>query len=244
MSLNTTLDGLLGRRVILEQPADGFRVAIDTVLLAAAHPAKRGDKILDLGCGAGGAMLCLTCRVPGLQGLGIEIQPPLLELALKNILRNSFATGLRAEIGDARNLGIDEKFDSVICNPPFHDKERHDVSEIEEIKKAKNDEPGDFDLWLESAHRALKPGGQFTLIYRADRLKSLEPKIKELFPAYHTKLIYTKAEAPAKRLLLRGSKSRETPLETVSKPLILHRKDGRYTDEAENILRNMGRVDF
>ena len=36
----TTLDGLLDGRVRLSQPTDGYRVAMDAVMLAAAVPAR------------------------------------------------------------------------------------------------------------------------------------------------------------------------------------------------------------
>ena len=60
----TTVDHLLNGRVALEQPRDGYRVAIDPVFLAAAVPAKSGNKILELGVGTGAAALCLLARIP------------------------------------------------------------------------------------------------------------------------------------------------------------------------------------
>ena len=102
--MNTTLDGLLDRRVTLEQPAEGYRVAVDTVLLAAAVPIETGQKALDLGCGVGGAMLCLACRVPGITITGIEIQDELTQLCRANIARNTFATGLDVVQGDVARL--------------------------------------------------------------------------------------------------------------------------------------------
>jgi hypothetical protein len=59
-----TEDRLLGGRIRLNQPAAGYRVAIDPVFLAAAVPAEPHQLVLDVGCGAGGAMLCLAARVP------------------------------------------------------------------------------------------------------------------------------------------------------------------------------------
>ena len=57
-----TEDRLLGGRIRLKQPAAGYRVAIDPVFLAAAVPAEPHQLVLDVGCGAGAAMLCVAAR--------------------------------------------------------------------------------------------------------------------------------------------------------------------------------------
>jgi len=58
----TTEDRLLNGRVRLRQSADGYRAAIDPVFLAAAVPPGGPCSVLDLGCGAGAATLCLLAR--------------------------------------------------------------------------------------------------------------------------------------------------------------------------------------
>jgi len=55
--LDVTHDHLLGARVAVTQPADGFRVGTDAVLLNAAVLENRG-RLLDLGTGVGGVELC------------------------------------------------------------------------------------------------------------------------------------------------------------------------------------------
>jgi len=55
-----TEDRLLGGRIQLRQPVDGYRAAIDPVFLAASVPAEPHQLILDVGCGQGAAMFCLA----------------------------------------------------------------------------------------------------------------------------------------------------------------------------------------
>ena len=75
MDLETTEDALLGGRVRLLQLRRGYRVAVDSVLLAASVEASAGARILDLGCGTGAVALCLAARVPGVTVVGLELQP-------------------------------------------------------------------------------------------------------------------------------------------------------------------------
>ena len=51
-------DAFLGGRITVWQPRTGFRSGMDAVFLAAAVPARAGDTVLDLGCGAGAAARC------------------------------------------------------------------------------------------------------------------------------------------------------------------------------------------
>ena len=113
-------DAFLGGRLVLRQPARGYRAGADAVMLAAACPAEQGQRVLELGCGAGVALFCLGARVPGLDLTGLERQPALAELAR----HNAAATGIAARIvaGDLAGMppGLRaEAFDHVIANPPF-----------------------------------------------------------------------------------------------------------------------------
>ena len=89
--LAITEDKLLGGRVLLRQPADGYRVAIDPIFLAAAVPAAPGELVLDVGAGVGAAALCLAWREPNCLIRGIEIQHALVRLASENAVLNGSA---------------------------------------------------------------------------------------------------------------------------------------------------------
>ncbi len=50
-----------------------------------------GDHVLEAGCGAGAASLCLLARVPGAKVTGVEIDPDLAALARDNAAANGFS---------------------------------------------------------------------------------------------------------------------------------------------------------
>ena len=117
----TTEGHLLGGRVRFTQPATGYRVAIDPVLLAAAVPAAAGETVLDAGSGSGAASLCLAVRVRQCQVVGLELQRSLQRIARDNVEHNQLERRVEMIIGD---LGqppprlVGRAFDHVMTNPP------------------------------------------------------------------------------------------------------------------------------
>ncbi|MEM6905529.1 MAG: methyltransferase, partial [Pseudomonadota bacterium] len=113
-------DRFLDGSVRLLQPLSGYRAATDPVLLAAAIPAWAGEAVLDLGCGAGAASLCLASRVE-VSLSGVEIQPGYLELAAANAQANGVEIDLHEGDVAAMPAGLKAlSFDQVMLNPPYH----------------------------------------------------------------------------------------------------------------------------
>jgi tRNA1(Val) A37 N6-methylase TrmN6 len=67
-------DFLLGGSVVLKQPVDGYRAAVDAVLLAASVSinSRRDEKILDVGAAVGTAGLCVARRLETAKVTGVE----------------------------------------------------------------------------------------------------------------------------------------------------------------------------
>ena len=82
----TTTDTLLGGRVQLVKPAEGYRVAIDPVLLAAAVDVPAQSKVLDVGCGTGAALFCLLARLQIVSGVGFEQHKPFAGFARRSFI--------------------------------------------------------------------------------------------------------------------------------------------------------------
>src|ERR1700744_43554 len=91
-----TEDRLLDGRVVLRQPAEGFRAAIDPVMLAAPVAAEPGQSVLDIGTGSGAVALCLAWRLAQIRVTGLEIQRDLVRLASENAALNGFEGRVQA----------------------------------------------------------------------------------------------------------------------------------------------------
>ncbi|MDD3182420.1 MAG: methyltransferase [Alphaproteobacteria bacterium] len=244
--METTVDTLLGGRFEVEQPAKGYRIAVDTLLLASAIPAQPGQKVGELGCGVGGVMLALATRLPDVVISGFELQQPMVALCASNIRRNHFEERLSVVEGDIVTLppefiGV---FDHVMMNPPYHDHKSHSVSAntSKRLAHAESDD-ADLSVWIKQAAQCLKPGGIMSLIHRGDRLDEIIGIAQLYFGDIVVKPIISKEAAPAKRVIVRASKKEEGGVERLP-PFILYGDDGRYSQQAEAILRGAEELPF
>jgi tRNA1(Val) A37 N6-methylase TrmN6 len=227
---------VLNRRVRLLQPARGFRTSLDSVMLAAACKAETAENILDLGCGVGGAGFCVLHRVPGARLTGIDIQDDHIDLARSNIALNQMENRARFECMDIRD-DIGERFDHVICNPPYMEAGTHTPSPSERKAMAHGHGETILQDWLDAGFRALKSGGSFTIIHRADQADKIILGLGRRFGAVEIIPLWPRQGEQAKRLVIRAIKDRKSPA-TLHAGLVLHKADGGYTEDTENILRN------
>lgn len=236
-------DKFLCGKLHLWQPLKGYRAATDPVLLASACPAEAGQSVLDLGCGAGAAALCLGWRVPGLRLAGLELQPDYADLARRNATRNGIA--LDVAEGDLRNMPRDLRrdFDHVICNPPYYPP-GGTPSPVASRALAMQVEAVPLGDWLAVAARRLRPGGWLTMIAGADALPDLLSALGTLGSASVLPLAPREGRA-ARRVILRARKGGRTPFRLLA-PFVIHHgasHDGdreSYTPAANEILRMGG----
>ncbi len=232
-------DGLLGGRVRLRQPLAGYRAAIDPVFLAAAVPAVPGESLLDLGCGAGAASLCLLARVPGTRVTGLEIQAELVRLAGENGRENGWAARFLPLAGDVARPPprlAPGSFHHLLCNPPQMVAARARPAADPGRDLANREGAARLGDWVGTALAMVRPKGTVTFIHRADRLDDLLSAFSGRAGELVVFPLWPGADKPAKRVLVRARKGAATPLR-LAPGLILHRADGSFTPAAEAVLR-------
>ncbi len=239
-------DGLLDGRVRLRQPLAGYRAAIDPVFLAAAVPAGPDESLLDLGCGAGAAALCLLARVPGTRVTGLEIQAELVRLAGENGHENGWSARFLPLTGDVARPPprlAPGSFHHVLCNPPQLAAGRALPTADPARDLANREGAVPLGDWVATALAMVRSQGTVTFIHRADRLDDLLSAFSGRAGELVVFPLWPGAGKPAKRVILRARKDAATPLR-LSPGLVLHQADGGFTPAAETILREAAALDL
>lgn len=100
-----------------------------------------GDRVLDLGCGAGVLSLAAAFRAPDVHLLAMDANTRAIECTEHNAALNGVET-LATKLNASAQIDEEGTYDVVLANPPYYSSFR--ISEI----------------FLKGARRALKPGGK------------------------------------------------------------------------------------
>ncbi|HQR91458.1 MAG TPA: methyltransferase, partial [Caulobacter sp.] len=208
-------------------------------LLAAACDAGPGERVIEAGCGVGGALLSAAARRPDSRFHGVERDPQAAELARGNAALNDMANRVEITTGDieagfrALDLPV---FDAAISNPPFFD----DPGALRAPAPAKTGAwmaDGGLAAWSGFLLKAVREGGTITIIHRADRLADILALLAPKAGSFRIRPVQPFADAPAKRVIVRAIKTGKAPL-VLLPALVLHERDGgQHSAAAEAILR-------
>ncbi|RJE80454.1 tRNA1(Val) (adenine(37)-N6)-methyltransferase [Paracoccus sp. JM45] len=231
------IDDFLGGRLRIAQPVRGYRAGADAVMLAAACPAQAGKTVLELGCGAGVASLCLGWRVQDLAITGLERHECYARLARENATFNRIA--MQVVTGDLASLPAPLRgasFDHVIMNPPYFlaGKLAPDAGRADARTEATP-----LDLWIDTGLRRLKTGGWLTIIQRADRLDNVMGALAGRAGGITVLPIAARHGREAGRVILSARKGARAPFRLLA-PFILHDAMHHQSNAQDMTLRARG----
>jgi tRNA1Val (adenine37-N6)-methyltransferase len=234
--LDETLDDLTIGGLKIIQAKSGYRFSLDPVLLNGFISGIRNCSVLDLGTGNGIIPLLLSARKKALSITGVEVQPEMAERAGRTIQMNGLQASVTIVQGDIRDLPCDgleaAAFDVVTANPPYRETGTGRVAVDDERGMARHELAGGLDAFLRAAGAMLKSGGNFYVVYLAERLAelltgmasfNLEPK--------RLRFVHPRVGQPARLVLVQGRK-KGRPGMKVEPPLVVYQGEGRdYTEE-------------
>jgi tRNA1(Val) A37 N6-methylase TrmN6 len=216
-----TEDVLFDGKLRLLQPAEGYRVNVDALLLAAFAAAPRPAKLgIDLGAGVGAVGLALHFAGAVERLALVEREPELVELARENLARAGAP-------GDVHRIDVlcerlpralEQRADLVVCNPPYFAdgavrRQKHPLT--------RNARTGPLEPFVHTAARALRgtraravfayPAPSLGELFRAASLAGLVAK--------RLRLVHATASATARLALVELRRAKPGGL-VVEPPLV------------------------
>lgn len=225
-----TQDAFLGGRVMLWQPKNGYRAGVDPVLLAATVQAQAGQTVLELGCGAGAAILCLGARVADLALTGVERDAGYAALAARN-----GGDALEVVTADLTDMPLhlrNRQFDHVLSNPPYFDRAASRPSQ-DPAREVAQGEGTPLEQWLKIAGKRLKPKGFLHVIHRAERLPDLIHALGQDIGSVEVLPIAARKGRAADRVILRARKNGRAAFR-LHPPLVMHQGERHESDHIKD----------
>lgn len=225
-----------GYRII--QNPGRFCFGMDAVLLSSFAKVKRGERVLDLGCGNGVIPLLLEAKTEGEKFFGLEIQEESADLARRSVALNGLESKIEIVTGDMKeavNIFGAASFHVITMNPPYMTG-NHGLVNPEDAKAiARHEITCSLEEMISQASKVLKSKGRFYMVHRPFRLA----EIMSLMVKYHLepkrmRLVYPYVDKEPNMVLIEGLKGGNSRI-TVEPPLIVYEKPGVYTEELKRM---------
>ena len=199
----TTHDSLYGGAIGLRQPAQGYRVNIDALLLAAfAAQARTAKFAVDLGAGVGSVALGLHHLGGAKQFALIDREASLLALADGNASQAQMPSrSFCCDLSQGLPSELRQSADLVVSNPPFFDRNHARPSPNAARTSARF---GELSPFLEAAAAAIEGArARVCFIYPARELtRFLATAERAKLVPKRLRLVHADASRPARLALL------------------------------------------
>jgi tRNA1Val (adenine37-N6)-methyltransferase len=222
------------KEFMIHQDRCAMKVTTDACVFGAWVVSKIIDpkRILDIGAGTGLLSLMLAQKTPAFID-AVEVEDQAFLQMKENIENSRFNKNIRPLHADIKYHQINELYDLIISNPPFHQEQL--MAESKEINLARHQEGLIFsDLLMIAKKSVLEKGSVFILMpyYREKECCNLVAQLggtmKRIARVSHSCL-----HSPFRVMF-------EIVFEhtnTIEEEIIIHQKDGRYTETFTQLLR-------
>ncbi|HVU02720.1 MAG TPA: methyltransferase [Polyangiaceae bacterium] len=228
-------DSLFGGSVALLQPARGYRVNVDALVLGrfAAELRPEARHLVDLGAGVGAVTLAFSRFGRARRMTLVDRDAPLLALAAENLSRAALdGAVVCADLSRALPAALAGSADVVVSNPPYFT-EGPSASPSAERRRAR---AGALPPFLGATKRLLGRRARAFFVYPAERLPELlESAAAAGLVAKRLRFVHAFAASPARVVLAELRAARPGGLEILP-PLVEWAARGVRTPELAAIV--------
>lgn len=209
-----------------------FRVGTDAVLLGAISSVKKAVNILEVGSGSGIISLMLAQRNKSANILTLDIDKNAAELSDLNFKNSPFSARLSTRNIDFKELSLSDKFDLIICNPPYFEV----TPQTEKDKVARQKTHLNFYDLISNASKVLSKKGIFSVIIPAESGEEFEKlAFENSLYLYKKVIIFGRENIKPKRLILEFKKDK---ISAEISEFIIEKSPRNFSDEYLEITKD------
>lgn len=234
---NERVDDLITNRLKIIQSTEVFSFSMDAVLLARFGNIPQRGKMMDLCTGNGVIPLLLSTRTQA-QIDGLEIQPRLADMAIRNVELNGLGRRLNMKQGDLRQISDMAEigvYDYITVNPPYLPPHAGDQNMNPHVAAARHEIYCTLEEVITACTQLLKAKGRVAMVHRPARLADImELMRKARLEPKKIRFVHPKLQAEANMVLIEASKYGRPEVRMLP-PLVVYQSNQQYTDELRSI---------
>jgi len=210
------------------------KVGTDSVLLGSSLILDVSCKrILDIGTGTGVISLMIAQRYKSASIYGIDIDSTTVQLCEENFIKSLWLDRLKAIEADIIDYNPYERFDHIVCNPPFFSSGI--LPKSESRQRIRHTINLSFEQLFKSVDRLLKPKGNFSLII-PDSIGKKILRIAADFSLYPFKITYFRDQKKKARIRQIISFSRIRLVQVNEEDIYIYEKDRTFSKKLTELL--------
>lgn len=228
------IDDLQFKGLKIIQNSQKFCFGTDAVLLSHFAGIKKGDRVVDLGTGTGIIPILLAGRMADASIHGVEIQPDMVEMAMRSVKLNNLDSRIEIIHGDIKEAPVmlgKGQYTLVVSNPPYKKTGSGIINPHDAKAIARHEILCTLEDILSVAAKLLVIGGRFAMIHQTDRLMDILMGMREqrLEPK-RIRLIHPQLNKAPNLVLIEATLHGKPHLQWLP-PLFIYNENGLYTNE-------------
>lgn len=223
------------KKFSLSHSKSALKIGTDSVLLSAAVPITNAQRILDIGCGCGVILFCLTQKMQNPEVneiqtfIGIDIDENSVTEALENgisypKLSNQKIDIMRVSLQEFALTDV-EKFDLIVSNPPYFGSSLLSPKESNCVSKHRDANLSFSDL-VAGVNRLLSDEGSFFLILPVAEMDLFRSEISKTKMKLFYEMWVSPVEGKPSNRVICGFSRAEIPLQ--KRNIAIRKEDRTY----------------